>query len=137
VIFGWQGEDRVAAALAAGHDVVAAPQSHTYFDYAESHDAAEPLAIGAATPLTTVYGYRPVPPGADGAPGRVLGPQGQLWSEYLPTPELVEYRAFPRLAALAEVGWTGPGGDFDDFRHRLAGHLGRLDRAGVGYRPLD
>ncbi len=137
VIFGWQGEERVLAALEAGHDVVAAPHTHTYLDYAESDSPDEPLAIRGTTPVEKVYAYRPQPPEVADAPGRVLGPQGQLWTEYLPTPELVEYRAFPRLAAIAELGWDGPGGDFADFRQRLAGHLGRLDAAGVCYRPLD
>ncbi|WP_165449574.1 beta-N-acetylhexosaminidase [Krasilnikovia cinnamomea] len=136
VVFGWRGQEHAAAALAAGHEVVACPHTHTYLDYAETDDPrapGEPVAARLGTPLPKVYGYRPPEPG----PGRLLGVQGQLWSEYLPTPELVEYRAFPRLAALAELGWTGPGGDFADFRRRLDGHLPRLDRAGVGYRPLD
>ena len=137
VIFGWQGEERVLAALEAGHDVVAAPHTHTYLDYAESDSPDEPLAIRGTTPVEKVYGYRPQPPEVADAPGRILGPQGQLWTEYLPTTELVEYRAFPRLAAIAELGWGGPGGDFAEFRDRLAGHLERLDAAGVRYRPLD
>jgi hexosaminidase len=137
VIFGWQGQERVLAALEAGHEVVAAPHTHTYLDYAESDSPDEPIAIRGTTPLEKVYTYLPQPVEPAGAPGTILGPQAQVWSEYLPTPELVEYRSFPRLAALAELGWTGPGGDFDDFRVRLAEHLGRLDNAGVGYRPLD
>ncbi|MFC0528862.1 beta-N-acetylhexosaminidase [Phytohabitans kaempferiae] len=128
-VFAWQAEHRVRAALDAGHPVVAAPQSHTYLDWAETvDDPSEPLAINGPLPLEKVYGYRP----DDG----VIGVQGQVWSEYLPTTDLVEWRAFPRLAALAELGWSGPGGDFGEFRQRLAGHLGRLDRLGVRYRPL-
>lgn len=128
-VFAWQGERRVGVALAAGHPTVAAPQSHTYLDWAETvDDPAEPLAINGPLPLEKVYGYRP----DDG----VIGVQGQVWSEYLPTTDLVEWRAFPRLAAIAELGWSGPGGDFGDFRRRLVSHLGRLDRMGVHYRPL-
>jgi hexosaminidase len=137
VIFGWQGEDRVLAALEAGHDVVAAPHTHTYLDYAESDSPDEPLAIRGTTPVEKVYTYDPQPPAVADAPGTILGPQGQLWTEYLPTTELVEYRAFPRLAAIAELGWDGPGGDVADFRRRLAEHVKRYDAAGVNYRPLD
>ena len=137
VIFGWQGEERVHAALAAGHEVVAAPHTHTYLDYAESDSPDEPLAIRGTTPVEKVYGYRPTPDGLADGPGRVLGVQAQVWSEYVPTPELVEYRTYPRLAALAEVGWSGEGGDVADFRTRLAEHVTRLDAAGVNYRPLD
>ncbi|MFV2019733.1 beta-N-acetylhexosaminidase [Micromonospora sp. LOL_023] len=137
-VFAWRGTDRIAAARAAGLPAVAAPFSHTYFDWAESDDPAEPLAIAGVLPLDTVYGFQP---------GDVLGVQGQLWSEYLPTGPSVWWRAFPRLAALAEVGWSGPvpvdadgalpPGRRAEFRGRLAGHLRRLDQLGVGYRPLD
>ncbi|BCB88400.1 beta-N-acetylhexosaminidase [Phytohabitans suffuscus] len=128
-VFAWQAERRVRVALDAGHPVVAAPQSHTYLDWAETvDDPDEPLAINGPLPLEKVYDYHP----DEG----VIGVQGQLWSEYLPTTDLVEWRAYPRLAALAELGWSGPGGDFGEFRQRLAGHLGRLDRLGVRYRPL-
>ena len=70
-------------------------------------------------------------------PGPVSGVQGQLWTEYLPTPELVEWRAYPRLAAVAEIGWSDPRPrDFARFRARLAEHLTRLDALKVNYRPL-
>jgi len=127
VVFAWRGVDRVEAARRAGHEVVAAPYTHTYLDWAEGDREDEPLAIAGVLPLETVYGYDP---------GDVLGTQGQLWSEYLPRTDLVEWRAFPRLGALAEVAWSGPGGSFADFRTRLAGHLRRLDALGVNYRPL-
>ena len=129
LLFGWRDEDRVAAARAAGFEVVAVPQPYLYLDWAESDGPDEPLAIRAGLPLEKVYGYQP---------GEVLGVQGQLWSEYLPTPELVEWRAFPRLAAAAEVGWSAPQPrDFTEFRTRLGAHLRRLDVLKVNYRPLD
>jgi hexosaminidase len=129
LIFGWRDQSRVAAARAAGHEVVAVPQPYLYLDWAETTAAGEPLAIFAPLPLAKVYGYEP---------GQVYGVQGQLWTEYLPTPELVEWRAFPRLAASAEVGWSAPHPrDFTAFRARLAEHLTRLDVLKVNYRPLD
>jgi hexosaminidase len=128
LIFGWRDESRVAAARAAGHDVVAVPQPYLYLDWAESDGPDEPLAIFAPLPLDRVYSYQP---------GDVYGVQGQVWTEYLPTPELVEWRTFPRLAAVAEVGWTAPEPrDFAAFRSRLAAHLARLDVLKVNYRPL-
>jgi hexosaminidase len=129
LLFGWRDETRVAAARAAGFEVVAVPQPYLYLDWAESDGPDEPLSIRPGLPLAKVYGYEP---------GDVLGVQGQLWSEYLPTPDLVEWRAFPRLAAAAEVGWTAPQPrDFTEFRSRLASHLARLDVLKVNYRPLD
>jgi hexosaminidase len=128
VVFAWRDEDRVAAARKAGFEVVAAPQEYAYLDWAESDRADEPLAINGTLPLSRVYGYQP---------GDVYGVQGQVWSEYLPTPDLVEWRAYPRLAALAEVGWSRGRQPFAEFRERLRGHLRRLDALGVHYRPLD
>jgi hexosaminidase len=126
LIFSWRGVQRVDAARAAGFDVVAVPQEYTYFDWAESTSPHEPLSIFGPLPLEKVYGYRP---------GAVTGVQGQLWSEYMPTPDLVEYRAFPRLSALAEVAWSG-GGEFPEFRRRLGPHLRRLDAMGVRYHRV-
>jgi hexosaminidase len=66
----------------------------------------------------------------------IMGVQGQLWAEYLPTPEQVEYMAFPRLTALAEVGWSSlPRPDYASFLERLPAHLKRLDVLGINYRP--
>ncbi|RKN44915.1 beta-N-acetylhexosaminidase [Streptomyces hoynatensis] len=127
-VFAWQDAGRVEAALRAGYEVVAAPCEYTYLDYAEADSPGEPPAIGGGLPLEKVYLYQP-PPG-------VLGVQGQVWCEYLPTTDLVEWRAFPRLAALAEVGWSAGRKDPAGFRRRLRGHLPLLDRLGVNYRPL-
>ena len=128
-IFSWRDNSRVAAAQAAGHPVVAVPQEFTYLDWAEVDSPDEPIGIpNGFTPLERVHGYDP---------GDTLGLQGQLWAEYMPTEDLVDWRAFPRLAAIAETGWSGPGGDFTEFRERLAGHLPRLDALGVRYRPLE
>jgi hexosaminidase len=124
-IFAWRDNSYVARARAAGHDVVAAPQEYFYLDWAESDDSSEPLAIpNGITSLSRVTSYRP---------GDVLGMQGQIWSEYLPTPELVGYRAFPRLAAIAEMGWLGSA-DEADLRSRFATHRRRLDALGISYR---
>ena len=67
----------------------------------------------------------------------VLGAQGQVWTEYIPDPKRVEYMAFPRACALAEVLWTPSDlKDYADFRRRLAAHLARLDVLDVNYRPV-
>ncbi|MGY2061505.1 family 20 glycosylhydrolase, partial [Nocardia gipuzkoensis] len=68
----------------------------------------------------------------------LLGVQAQLWSEHLDTVRRVDYAAFPRLCALAEIAWSPPGGPFTEFLPRLRDHhLPRLDALGVEYRPLD
>ncbi|SDS71555.1 beta-N-acetylhexosaminidase [Jiangella sp. DSM 45060] len=135
VVMAWRGSDHGVKAMAAGHDVVMCPEDTTYFDHHQSDGVDEPLAIGGLTTVEDVAAWEPA--GGDG-PGRLLGVQGQLWTEYLPTPSAVEYAAFPRLSALAEVAWTAPERrDAADLLNRLPAHLERLDAAGVNYRPLD
>ncbi len=134
-----QGTKGGIAAARAGQDVVMTPNSHTYFDhYQSANRAAEPLAIGGFTSLEKVYRWEPVPAQLDSiAARRVLGAQGQLWTEYILNPKHAEYMAFPRLVALAEVVWTPVARrDYGDFQSRLPRHLARLDALDVGYRPL-
>jgi len=139
VVMSWRGVDGGIAAAQAGHDVVMAPGSHTYFDHYQSADTvAEPLAIGGYLPLDTVYAFEPVPPALTANEARhVLGAQGQLWTEYVPDAKRAEYMVFPRVCALAEVLWTPPEErDYGDFTRRLVTHLERLSVLDVNYRPL-
>lgn len=138
-VMSWRGTDGGIAAARAGHDVVMAPGSHTYFDHYQSADTTrEPLAIGGFLPLDTVYAFEPVPAALTPAEARhILGAQGQLWTEYLPDPKRVEYMAFPRACALAEVLWTPrEERDYGDFIRRLTAQLERLAVLDVQYRPL-
>lgn len=137
VVMSWRGEAGGIAAAQAGHPVVMAPNTYTYFDYYQAATPeAEPLAIGGYVPLSKVYGYNPIPAELTPEQGaRILGTQFQMWSEYLPNPAAVEYMAFPRACALAEVAWSPQEArDWDGFQPRLAAHLKRLDGLGVGYR---
>lgn len=134
LVFAWRGADRVRVALDAGHAVVAVPVEYVYLDYAQTEHPDEPVAIGGPLPLERVYAFEPVPAGAE---SRVLGTQGMLWSEYTPTPELVEWRAHPRLSAIAEVAWSPAGGrDAAEFAGRLATQVRRLDQGGVRHDNL-
>jgi hexosaminidase len=138
VVMSWRGTAGGLAAARAGHDVVMTPGSHTYFDHYQSlNQAGEPLAIGGFLPIDTVYSYEPVP--AELEPqfaSHILGAQGQVWTEYIEGPKNVEYMAFPRESALAEVLWTPrERRDFADFSARLTVHLARLRALDVNYRP--
>jgi hexosaminidase len=139
VVMSWQGEEGGIAAARAGHDVVMTPRQWTYFDYYQGPPEKEPLAFGEFLPLPKVYAYEPIPASLNAEQAKhILGVQGQLWGEYMPDPRHVEYMAFPRAAALAEVAWS-PGGrpDYRAFVARLLGHLKRLDALDVNYRRLD
>jgi hexosaminidase len=137
-VMSWRGVAGGVAAARAEHNVVMAPTSHTYFDYYQTSDTeSEPLAIGGLLPLETVYQFDPIPSELSPAQSRhVLGAQGQIWTEYIKGPKQVEFMAFPRLSALAEVLWTPPARrNFDDFNARLTTHLRRLSVLDVNYRP--
>lgn len=120
-----------------GHDVVMSPTSHCYLDYYQAK-GGEPKAIGGFVPLKKVYEFEPVP--AKLAPQfhkHILGPQGNVWTEYIAAPSHMQYMAFPRGAALAEVGWTPAAlKNYDEFRTRLPHLLAHLDALGVNYRKL-
>lgn len=136
-VMSWRGENGGIAAARQGHDVVMAPNRWVYFDYCQADaDRESPLAVGPLLPLDRVYAYEPIPSLLSPEEARrVLGAQGQLWTEYMPHPRHVEYMAFPRMCALSEVLWSpADGRDYTDFRRRLDGHLPRLDRMGVNYR---
>jgi len=134
----WRGEAGALAAAGAGHDVVMTPMDATYFSQYQTR-GPEPLGAGGFIPLERVYGFDPVPAGLPAAAaGHILGAQGQLWTEFVATPERAEYMLWPRLAALAEVLWSPAGGrDFQVFSARLRRHLARLDALDVGYHPCD
>jgi len=140
VIVAWE-RDRAwsvaTQAALAGHDVVLAPEPWCYFDWAYSDDPREPLAIRPAISVRKVYSLEPVPKElAEELAHHVIGTQCQLWTEYVSTPWHAEYMYFPRACALAEVAWSGQGGDWEDFERRLQAHTARLDAIGVNYRPL-
>jgi hexosaminidase len=132
----WRDVKWAIEAARLGHDVVMAPTSHTYFDYTEGSAEEEGGTIGAQTTLEKVYAFDPIPPELEPAyHARVLGAQGQLWRERMPSLPVVERRAFPRLSALAEVVWSPVARkDYADFRRRLPALLARFDRLGVNYR---
>lgn len=133
-VMSWRGIEGGIAAAKAGHDVVMTPTSHCYLDYYQSDHPEEPLAIGGFLPLAKVYAQEPIPAEltADEAK-HILGTQGNLWTEYIPTLEKLHYMAFPRMCALAEVAWTpATRRDYNDFVVRLLPHLARLNQRGIG-----
>lgn len=139
-VMSWRGTAGGIAAAKMGHDVVMSPTSHLYFDYYQSRDrASEPLAIGGFLPLSRVYEYEPIPSELNAEEAkRVLGAQGNVWTEYIKNPKQFEYMAFPRTCALAEVVWTpATGRDYDRFLSALKTHLQRLQILDVNFRPLD
>jgi hexosaminidase len=139
-VMSWRGMGGGIEAASQGHDVVMCPLNYTYFDYYQSEDhKSEPPAIGGLTPLETVYELDPVSTElSEDAAKHILGAQGQLWTEFIAEEDHLEYMAYPRACALAEVLWTNKGlCDYGDFIERLSSHLQRLKNLNVNFRnPL-
>jgi len=136
-VMSWRGVAGGIAAARAGHDVVMAPTSHTYFDYRQAPDER---GLGRQViDLRKAYAFEPIPPELGAKEARhVLGGQAQLWGELIADQQRREFMTYPRACALIEALWSPEGErDFAEFRARLKKHLLRLDPLGVNYRPLD
>ncbi len=118
-----------------GHDAVMTPGDYCYFDHYQADPATQPKAIGGLTTLRDVYHYDPVSKELnDAEKERILGAQGNVWTEYISTPEHVEYMAVPRMIALAEVDWSQDNRmNWERFTRKLEQHFVRLDIIGVNY----
>ncbi len=136
IVMSWRGEGGGVEAARQKHKVIMTPSDYCYFDYNQGDPKREPASIGGFTPLEKVYGYDPIPKELKGSEREyILGAQASVWTEYISTPEYLEYMLFPRLLAFSEVVWSPiAGNDYDDFRRRLAYHFGRLEKQDVHFR---
>ena len=106
-VMSWRGSAGGIKAAQLGHDVIMTPNDYCYFDYYQSEDTRhEPFAIGGFVSLEKVYSLNPTASLTEEQAKHILGTQANLWTEYIPTSEQVEYMVLPRMAALAEVQWT-------------------------------
>ncbi|WP_250435274.1 glycoside hydrolase family 20 protein [Hanstruepera flava] len=134
-VMSWRGINGAVEAAKQRHNVVMTPTSHCYFDYYQSENDNEPLAIGGYLPLEKVYNFNPIPEELSTEESKfVLGAQGNIWTEYMPTQEQVEYMAFPRMLAMSEVVWSNPEQkNYSDFVNRVEHFNKRLDALGINY----
>ena len=134
-VMSWRGFEGGVEAAKQGHDVVMCPGSHCYFDHYQADPDFQPEAIGGYTTLKKVYSFDPIPPDLnDDKTHYVLGAQGNVWTEFISTPEKAEYMSVPRMTALAEVVWTPKElQNWDDFNKRLQTQFRRFDELGVNY----
>jgi hexosaminidase len=134
-VMSWRGTEGGIAAAKEQHNVVMTPGSHCYFDHYQGDPKNEPIAIGGYTTVEKVYSYNPIPAELNEEESKyILGAQGNVWTEYINTPQDVEYMAMPRMAALAEVVWgTSKPTEYSNFQTRLIKHFDVLDRMQVNY----
>ena len=136
-VMSWRGEEGGIAAVTSGHHAIMTPGAYCYLDSYQDAPSSQPEAIGGYLPLKKVYAYDPVPASLTAEQAKlVYGVQGNLWVEYIPTPEHVEYMIYPRMLALAEVAWSAPERkSWPDFHTRALSAVADLQKK--GYHPFD
>jgi hexosaminidase len=134
-VMSWRGTQGAIDAAKAGHDVVLAPAGSLYLDNLQSARADEPSGRLAILPLSKVYAFEPVDASLDADQARhVLGLEGAVWTEYVPSGWHVQHAIFPRIDALAERAWSPQASrDWQDFLARLPSQLRRYRAQGIAF----
>ena len=114
--------------------MILSPSPHAYLDM--KYDSATVLGFDWAglINLRTAYDWDPATAVAGASPSSILGLEAPLWSETLVTRQDYEYLAFPRILAIAELGWSSPQQvGWDNFRRRVGVQGARLAALGVNF----
>lgn len=134
-VMSWQGVSGGIEAAKRGYDAIMSPNSFLYFDYYQSSEVdKEPFGIGGNLPIEKVYSYEPYDGMPENAQKHILGVQANLWTEYVATPEHLEYMILPRMAALSEIQWS-PASEknFERFKESLKHEFSMYDKMGYTY----
>ncbi|HJW16408.1 MAG TPA: family 20 glycosylhydrolase [Flavisolibacter sp.] len=136
-VMSWRGIKGGIEAAKQKHNVVMTPSDYYYLDYYQGEPYLEPIAIGngGMISLKKVYDYEPVSEELTPEEAKyITGVQGNVWSEFIHSPDKVEYMLYPRAAALAETGWSAPSSkDWKDFSKRMEIQYQRYEKAGINY----
>lgn len=136
-VMSWRGEDGGIAAALMDHTVIMTPGGNgMYLDAYQGDSKIEPVTIGGYTLLEKTYSYDPIPDTlvAMGKSNYILGVQGNTWSEYMYDEAKRDYMIFPRILAVAEIGWTNlDRKDYKDFERRIENAYVRLDGHAINY----
>lgn len=134
-VMSWRGMEGGIEAAKQKHDVIMSPYNDVYLYIYQCEPEGQPLAAGGYLPLEKVYSFNPLPAELNSDEQKyILGLEGCLWSEFVNSPELLEYMAYPRMFAIAETGWTSASKkDFESFLSRLEIVKKRYDAIGINY----
>jgi len=135
MVMGWSGESGGIDAANKGHEVVMCPHTYMYLCYNQGNPSNEPYSIGSYLPLINMYNYEPV--SSQVLPEfqkYIIGIEANIWTEYIHTPAELEYMGFPRILALAEIGWSSSTKKYEDFYSRMSTNLNWLDKQNVNFR---
>ncbi len=134
-VMSWRGTEGGLKAASEGHDVVMAPVTHMYMDYLQTDSPNEPPGRPTTTTLRKTYDFEPVPAElAEDKHAHILGLQANMFNEHTRNDLRLEHNLFPRVAAVAETGWSPRDKrDFDDFLQRLPRQLQRYQAMNIRY----
>lgn len=135
-VMSWRGEEGGIRAAQMGHDAIMTPEAYCYLDHYQDDPETQPLAFGSPVTIFQSYSFDPAPASlGEEVCKHIIGVQGNTWAEYIPTYEHGEYMIYPRIIALAEVGWTLPElKDKDSFRRRINNEIRHIQS--LGYHPF-
>ena len=137
-VMSWTGEQGGIAAAQQKHNVIMTPQTTgLYFDHYQSRSPLEPVSFGRYAEFSETYKYEPIPKVLTADERKyIVGVQGNLWTEYVPSVAKLQYQILPRIFALSEIAWSKPENkDYQSFSEvRLAKHFERLDAMHYNYR---
>ena len=138
-VMSWRGEEGGIKAVKAGNQAIMTPGKYCYLDAFQDAPNTQPMAIGGYLTLEKVYSFEPVPDSLSTKEAElILGVQGNVWTEHIPTPEHFEYMIYPRILALAEIGWSPSGGKkWDNFHTRALQAVNILREQGYNPFPLE
>ncbi len=132
IIMVWRNIDTATKAIRLGHDVIMCPSNWCYLDSYQDSPMGQPETMGGYRPLSHTYAL-PLDSALQAekeSTGRLLGIQTCLFTEYVPTPELLEYQLWPRALALAERG-LGRSRPYEQFREWAMNVTDSMRREGI------
>ena len=138
-VMSWRGEEGGIKAVKAGNQAIMTPGKYCYLDAFQDAPNTQPMAIGGYLTLEKVYSFQPVPDSLSTKEAElILGVQGNVWTEHIPTPEHYEYMIYPRILALAEIGWSpSEVKKWDNFHTRALQAVNILREQGYNPFPLE
>ena len=135
-IMAWVGADGAAKdAAQRGMKTILSPQIPYYINRRQSNLPTEPRSQGHGTEtVEAVYNYVPMAGIPADLQQQYMGVQANFWTEWVEEASVVQYLMFPRLAAVAEAGWTPQQlRKYPDFLERLQAEAKYYELRGVDY----
>lgn len=134
-LMSWRGVAGGITAAKSKHPVIMTPNTYVYLDHYQSNMDISPLANGRICSLERTYSYDPIPKElTEEEASYIKGIQANVWTEYIKTPEQVEYMTYPRANAVAEIGWSSPEHkNWEDYLRRLQLQFERWRFYGLNY----